>query len=128
MKREEIIAKVNEIIKEKRIENLRADSIMNVNRKPHTPVIGPATLKYASEHEWGVIGDNSNAPCCQKGCKLALKDHTKGDVVLFLKLSGMVTKTDVDKLFAEIGGMLEAEKIVHLSFVTEHPSYKIVEG
>ncbi len=120
----EIKEKVDEIIKEFGVENLSAHDIREINLKPHMPLIGVKTMNYADKNMGIIDGD---APCSRKGCGLKLKEH-KGDVVLFLYLSGVVDKADAERAMVTIEPTLKENKIDGIAFVQENESCVFKEG
>jgi hypothetical protein len=114
--KEELIASINSLIKERNIENFSALDIREINIKPHTPVIGTKTMQYA-DHNSGIIDDD--APCCYENCNLKIKEH-HGDTVMFFNLSGTVNKGKVGLLINEIYSELEKHKIDGVTFVQKN--------
>lgn len=70
------------ILKPQLSELFTVMSVMDVNYKPHIPMIGLETMKYAKRKNSPFL--TGEAPCSHPGCDLKIKDHTS-DHIIFIK-------------------------------------------
>lgn len=122
MTREEIID-ISKKIVGNHTDKMEVEGIQTVNHKPHVPVVGRKTMKWAHERSSMVIG--GDAPCSKRGCHLTLEEH-KGDEVMFLKLLEPVEKEVGQNILKEIADNIGEKSVDGFAFISANKDCQFV--
>lgn len=99
------------------------DDVMNVNHKPHVPVIGTKHVVWASDHNGGMLSGDCPIPCAHPGCQLRLDQHTS-DRVAFVKLQRNTNNAEMQEWMKSLLPWTEKHKIDGFCFV-ENKGYRV---
>lgn len=126
MTEEKILAKVNEICKDKFI----VKGIHNVNHAlGHPYTIGPKHIQYASILNESAIESMEKVKgpsCAHLGCNRYYHEHTS-DKVMFLQLLRNLTNKEASEVLFALKTEFEAEKFTGFGFVDTPEKYRIEE-
>ena len=124
MTEEEILAKANEICKDKFI----AKGIHNVNHAlGHPYTIGPKHIHHSQQYG-GMLGQATldAIDCAHPGCRENYAAHTS-DRVMFLQLLKTLTNKEASETLFALKTEFDAEKFAGFGFVDTPEKYRIEE-
>ena len=126
MNKEETLTKLSELLKVN--DFLKASGIYESNHSPHQFEVTKEHLKYASQHNGGVLSEYilSGFNCGVKGCRKSYPNHTS-DMQLVLQLKRDATEEEVKAELLNIKEDIIKLGIDTVAFADTEEGYKFLK-